>query len=111
MDYHLHTYHSLDGRQSMDDLCRTMVERGVEEICLTEHIEPGHPEEGMDMPPVWDIYKEEIRQMREKYPQLQHLNREDDLGIPGLRKAKLSYHPDHLVAKYWARLWEDDDAH
>ncbi len=70
MDYHLHTFHSMDGRQTMDDLCRTMAARGVEEICLTEHIEPGHPDANADIPPDWPVYMEEIRQMREKYPML-----------------------------------------
>ena len=70
MDYHLHTRHSMDGRQSMDELCRTMAAQGVEEICLTEHIEPGHPDPNSDRPPDWPIYMEEIRQMRAKYPQL-----------------------------------------
>lgn len=49
--------------------------------------------------------------LHEKYPALRWLNREDDLGLPGLRKAKLSYCPDHLVVKFWANLLEDDDEH
>ena len=45
--------------------------------------------------------------LREKYPQLRYLNREDDMGIDGLRKAKESYCPHHMVEKHWACLLED----
>jgi hypothetical protein len=47
------------------------------------------------------------RYLRLKYPEVKYLNREDDMGLEGLRKAKLSYQPDHLIEKYWACLAED----
>ena len=43
----------------------------------------------------------------EKYPALKWLNREEDMGLEGLRKAKLSYNPDHMVDKHWACQLED----
>lgn len=45
--------------------------------------------------------------LREKYPALQFLNREEDMGLEGLRKAKLSYNPHHMIEKSWALLQED----
>lgn len=49
------------------------------------------------------------RYLRERYPRLHWLDREDDMGLEGLRKAKLSYCPARMVEKYWARLWEESD--
>ncbi len=47
------------------------------------------------------------RYLKKKYPLLKWLNREEDMGLEGLRKAKLSYNPDHFVEKSWACLLED----
>lgn len=45
--------------------------------------------------------------IRSKYPQIRFLNREEDMGLEGLRKAKESYYPHHMVEKCWACLLED----
>ena len=71
MDYHLHTIHSPDGEQTMWELCENMVQRGVEEICITDHIDPGHPEPGMDRFPVWAEWYRDAEECRSAFPQLQ----------------------------------------
>ena len=47
------------------------------------------------------------RYIRDKYPEIKYLDREEDMGLEGLRKAKESYKPHHMVKKYWAHLLED----
>ena len=47
------------------------------------------------------------RYLRLAHPELRFLDREEDMGLEGLRKAKLSYLPHHMTEKYWAYLTED----
>ena len=45
--------------------------------------------------------------IRAKYPEVLYLDREEDMGLEGLRKAKQSYHPCRRVEKCWSCLLED----
>lgn len=46
------------------------------------------------------INQEFARWIRETYPEVLFIDREEDLGEPGLRRAKLSYGPDRLVENF-----------
>jgi len=52
------------------------------------------------------INQQFARWVRRRHPEVRWLNREDDMGVEGLRKAKESYYPDQMVEKHSA-VWKD----
>ena len=56
------------------------------------------------------INREFARWIREHCPQVRWLNREDDMGLEGLRRSKESYHPDRMVVKCSAVHCDPDGA-
>ena len=71
-DCHLHTNHSFDGKNLMEEICRISIENGMKGICFTDHLDlnavnredPAHPLDhyldkeaiGADFVKVCDIY-------------------------------------------------------
>lgn len=69
-DYHLHTNHSMDSEMTLDMLCEAALRVGLDEICITDHTEFGHPHEGTDIPPEPVAWLADIQRARAKFPQL-----------------------------------------
>jgi hypothetical protein len=64
----------------------------------TVHIEKADPE----IPGLYAVINQQF--CENCWPDVPFVNREQDLGEPGLRKAKLSYYPDRLEEKFQVRL-------
>ncbi|MFH0789977.1 MAG: phosphatidylglycerol lysyltransferase domain-containing protein [Pseudomonadota bacterium] len=58
------------------------------------HIEKANPA----LPGLYPLIQQQF--LKREWEGFSYVNREQDLGIQGLRKAKLSYHPEFMVNKY-----------
>lgn len=58
------------------------------------HVEKANPE----IPGLYATINQQFCQ--HEWSEVTYVNRQQDLGVPGMRKAKTSYHPDHMVDKF-----------
>lgn len=79
------------------------INNDIEAISVYEDMNPGvaivHYEKGSpDFDGIYKAINQETAKVLKK--DFKYINRESDMGIPGLRKAKMSYRPDHMVQLY-----------
>lgn len=77
----------------------TLGEALSEEMALV-HIEKADP----NIPGLYQLINQQF--CARQWSEMKYINREQDLGIPGLREAKLSYNPDHFIKKFSVGLKE-----
>ena len=70
-DFHMHTHHSGDSSAPMGDMIEKAIEKGLRQICFTEHQDLDYPECPKDPPGkftlITDPYKEEVFSLKKKY--------------------------------------------
>ncbi len=102
-DYHTHSHFSFDGAPdaSVDAICRAAIERGVTDLCITDHFECNACAEGTYPPYDADAAEAAIMQAKETYKDRLHLAYGIELGqanqYPEEAKALLSAHPFEFV--------------
>lgn len=69
-DYHIHSNVSTDAFDSPTRIAITAREKGLEEICLTDHQEIDYPYEGVTGELDYTIYDRELKKAREYVPEL-----------------------------------------
>ena len=93
VNYHLHNQYSSDGRGGTEDVCRTAIALGFEEICFTNHAEMLDDEVGdwvLDLVEArqrFELLQHEIERLQPDYPELRIL-----LGC------ELEYRPEWVEA-------------
>ncbi|MBN2307199.1 histidinol-phosphatase [Candidatus Peregrinibacteria bacterium] len=76
IDYHIHNHFSPDSESDTRKIVKKALERGIREICITNHPELHDPKTGKDIfdlkkaKKIFRQIKEEIREIQKEYPQI-----------------------------------------
>ncbi|MBR1669125.1 MAG: histidinol-phosphatase HisJ family protein [Butyrivibrio sp.] len=127
-DYHLHTHNSGDSTAPMADMIESAIQKGLSEICFTEHMDMDYPT-GYDLPDdpfILDVlsYKKELDEMKKRYEGRIKLKFGVEVGMQtqiAKQNADFvsSYNFDFVIASmhlvdrkdpYYKDMWEGKDS-
>ena len=80
-DYHMHSDFSADCEEPMENTIESAIEKGLKEICFTEHIDYEYPDPTI----VFDLdipkYNEKLKQLQEKYAEKITIKKGVEIGV------------------------------
>lgn len=89
LDYHMHSDFSADCNTPMEETIRSAIQKGLTEICFTEHIDYEYPDDSIIFDLDLDGYDRAIKDMQAKFSGLITIKKGVEIGVQ-----------PHLLKKY-----------
>lgn len=96
IDYHMHSDFSADCETPMEETVKTAIEKGLTEICFTEHIDYEYPDTSIDFSLDTALYHKKIKEMQAKYTGLIQVKKGVEIGVQ-----------PHLLERYEQLIQEE----
>src|SRR5690625_3899806 len=80
-DYHMHSDFSADCNTPMEETIESAIEKGLTEICFTEHIDYEYPDPTIDFDLDLEKYAQKIHQMQQKYQEQITIKKGVEIGV------------------------------
>ncbi|WP_042220461.1 histidinol-phosphatase HisJ family protein [Oceanobacillus manasiensis] len=88
-DYHMHSNFSADCSTPMEKTIETAIERGLTEICFTEHVDFDYPDPSISFDLDLERYERKIMEMKQQYGGAISIKKGVEIGVE-----------PHLLARY-----------
>lgn len=69
-DFHIHSSFSPDSTMLREDAVQTAIQKGITDLCFTEHMDLGHHMESFNRVPNFDGMLASVRTLREQFPEI-----------------------------------------
>lgn len=80
-DYHMHTSFSADCDAPPEEMVRAAIQKGLTEICFTDHVDYEYPDKNFIFDFNQQAYKDEIVQLQERYGRDIQVKRGVEIGV------------------------------
>lgn len=80
-DYHMHSTFSADCEEPMEKTIESAIEKGLSEICFTEHVDYDYPDPTISFDLDYPAYDKKIKEMQEHYAGRIQIKKGVEVGI------------------------------